>query len=243
MRTHRLKSRVLGGLMLSLLVGGLATVAVSCADSPLGGGDTPVSAQGSEATPATSPAHAPHVSAPLDLAGVMRRVHFSFRRDDAGSFSGGHTSYEVRTSAGGISVTPGRTDLARDPKTNTLPAEAIGAPAYFETVSIGRGAALHDAPLSEPRVAEDGQSGPSARGRRRAIREYRRGRRAALCICEAARGQGDLVIRVRLWRGVHGGDGARASFRRSCNGHWFALWFGDVDRCEGRTKSFARRLS
>lgn len=197
-RSHRSRGRLITGMIASLLVGGLAVTAVSCADTPAASQLTSSVAQDNETTAAAAPSHTPSVSAPFELAGVMRRVHFSFRRDDSGSFSGGHSSYEVRTTPTGIAVTPARTDLARDPKTGSVPSEALGAPAYFETVSFGRGAALHDAMLGDPRVAEEGHLILPRGDFDEQFENTEEGVEQRFAFSKRPEGQGDLVIRVRV---------------------------------------------
>src|SRR5206468_2962909 len=105
------------------LIVAIAVVA-SCSTSDSRGPDraaTPV-------TPAAAPAaaRAANVSAPFDLGGVMKQVHFAYRPEGSG-FVGGHRSYEVRASAGGFEVTP------------ASPGAPAAAPARFVTAAIGRG--------------------------------------------------------------------------------------------------------
>ncbi|HRI68374.1 MAG TPA: hypothetical protein PK156_29300, partial [Polyangium sp.] len=183
--------------LLALLLGGLGA---SCGDRSVESGEGQYLARSDSVTtlPVDLPRGGPRISAPLDLAGVMRRVHFSFRADEAGEFSGGHTSYEVRTSAMGISITPGRTDGTADTKTSGARAEEIGAPVYFETEFWGRGADLHASALGEPRVAEDGHLILPRGEIDEEIENTEDGADQRFMFSQRPQGQGDLVIQVRV---------------------------------------------
>ncbi|OJH38082.1 hypothetical protein BON30_23240 [Cystobacter ferrugineus] len=58
----------------------------------------------SETTPEQAPPASAAVSAPFDVGAVMRQVHFAYRPEGQG-WSGGHSTYEVRASAEGLSLT------------------------------------------------------------------------------------------------------------------------------------------
>ncbi len=72
-------------------------VAVSCRDS--------ADSRQDPEPPGASPKGGAALSPPIDLAAVIRQVHFAFRPDEQG-FSGGHDSYAIQASDTEITVTP-----------------------------------------------------------------------------------------------------------------------------------------
>src|SRR5947208_422328 len=60
--------------------------------------------EGSEATAGARPGREP-VSAPFDVGAVIRRVHFAYRPVE-GAWSGEHSTYAVRASTEGLTLTP-----------------------------------------------------------------------------------------------------------------------------------------
>ncbi|NTX07358.1 tandem-95 repeat protein [Myxococcus sp. CA040A] len=71
------------------------------------------------------------VSAPFDVASVMRQVHFAYRPEGE-QWSGGHSTYEVRASTNGMSLTP---FSPRDGRVK-------GAPLHLGPARLQRGDAL-----------------------------------------------------------------------------------------------------
>lgn len=104
------------------------------------------------------------VKAPFDVDAVIRQVHFAYRPEQEG-WRGGHSTYEVKATAGGLTLTPlalqgpEQEDRERpeDPsRLSQTPTEVAGAPLVLGTARVVRG----DSALSvnEPRgeVVADG---------------------------------------------------------------------------------------
>lgn len=121
---------------------------------PVASGGAPVT---STATAATSSAASEPDDAPvhgLDLAAVMRRVHFAYRPEGEG-FTGGHGTYGVRVGPQGrVELTPCRPAGAIEGAPRP-PAER-GASLTLETVAIERGGTQLAGGEPEPRVETDG---------------------------------------------------------------------------------------
>lgn len=58
----------------------------------------------SEEMPEQAPLASGAVSAPFDVGAVMRQVHFAYTPEGQG-WHGGHSTYAVRASAGGLTLT------------------------------------------------------------------------------------------------------------------------------------------
>lgn len=129
----------------------------------------------------------PRVSVAFDLGGIMRQVHFAFR-PDGGSWSGGHTNYEIRATASDFAVTPARAEDG---------AGTRGAPVRFATVRVGRAGAPGGAG-SEPRVDLDG-SLVIGRGEAAERLENREdGVAQSFEFERPPQGSGDLVVRIQV---------------------------------------------
>jgi MYXO-CTERM domain-containing protein len=155
-------------------------VVVSCSTSDSRGPERPLAAK----APAAAPAQAASVSAPFDLGGVMKQVHFAYRPEGPG-FIGGHRTYEVRASAEGFGVTPVSLDGAQ------------AAPARFVTTSIGRDAP--EAPAAGvARVEKDGHLAVARGPVTEHLRNDEDGVEHSLAFADRPEGRGDLVVRVRV---------------------------------------------
>ena len=158
-------------------------LAVSCSGPDQGGGaESAVGASGPGEPPAAAPWPVASVSAPFDLASIVRQVHFAFRPLGSG-WVGGHQSYAVEASQSGFSVAPsdGR----------------AGAPARFETTAIGRGRRI-TAPPGIGRVAQDGHLTLSRGDVTEHLRNGEDGVEQSFAFGKAPRGDGDLEVRVRV---------------------------------------------
>ncbi len=87
----------------------------------------------------------PVTSAPFDVSAVMRQVHFAYRPEGA-AFRGGHSTYEVRASSDGLTLTPflpPAEDSAREKGPRSSRARAVkGAPLTVGDVQLARGRPL-----------------------------------------------------------------------------------------------------
>jgi MYXO-CTERM domain-containing protein len=159
------------------------SLAAACGTS-----DTVVTTGGS-AEPKASSARAPvasaSVSAPFDLAGVMKQVHFAYRAEGDG-FTGGHRTYEVRASASGFAFTPARDGAAAE------------VPARFATTSIARGGERRAPAAGEARVAPDGHLAVARGDVTEHLRNDRDGVEHSFEIPARPEGNGDLVVRVSV---------------------------------------------
>lgn len=174
----------------AFLVAATALVA-SCASSD-STDSTPPLAESSE--PASAPPVAT-VSAPFDLGGLMRQVHFAYR-PAADGWSGGHGSYEVLASARGFAVRP------------AAPWIEQAAPARFETVSIGRGERVTAAPPAVGRVEHDGHLALMRGAIVEHLRNGEEGVEQSFSFADKPRGAGDLLVRVRVTGHEYAGETA-----------------------------------
>lgn len=92
--------------------------------------------------PAPAARAAPAVSADLDVARVIRQVHFAFRAEGQG-FAGGHASYDTRVDGGRLTL-------------RAWHDERFSAPLTLETVHVGRSSALPSR-VRGARVLDDGR--------------------------------------------------------------------------------------
>ncbi|MCO5169720.1 MAG: hypothetical protein M9894_25560 [Planctomycetes bacterium] len=168
----------------------------ACAERPApvevadGGGDAAAIAS---AALASSPADAPPQG--LDVASIMRRVHFAFRAEGE-EFTGGHGTYGVKVGPQGrVELTPCRrgAEVAGAPP----PQVERGAPLTLETVAVERGGAALAAGEARGRVEGDG-SLSIARG---AVVEHLHngddGVEQSWSFAAPPPGEGDLTVRVR----------------------------------------------
>ncbi|MFT3764548.1 MAG: hypothetical protein QM820_03380 [Minicystis sp.] len=178
------------------LVAGIGAVA-SCSATDTGAPDRAPAPPGNEAaTPAkaaaAAAARAATVSAPFDLAGVMKQVHFAYRPEGSG-FAGGHHTYAVRASAEGVSFTPAAE-------------EGTGAPVRFTTTAIGRGADLRAPSPFAARVEQDGHLAVARGAAIEHLKNEEDGVEQSFAFADRPEGKGDLVVRIRVegeaWAGV-----------------------------------------
>ncbi|APR87183.1 Flagellar hook-length control protein FliK [Minicystis rosea] len=161
----------------------MLSLAAACGTS-----DTVVTSGGSADPPATPPssrAASTSVSAPFDLGGIMKQVHFAYRAEGDG-FAGGHRTYEVRASASGFAFTP-----AAD-------GASASVPARFVTTSIARGQGQPAPAAGEPRVAPDGHLAVARGAMTEHLRNDRDGVEQSFEIPTRPEGSSDLVVRVRV---------------------------------------------
>jgi uncharacterized protein (TIGR03382 family) len=124
------------------------------------------------------------VSAPFDLGGVIKQVHFAYRPEGAG-FSGGHRTYAVAVSGQGLAFTPAA-------------AEGSGAAARFVTTSIGRGDDVHAPAPFAARVRQDGHLAIARGEATEHLRNDEDGVEQSFTFAERPAGHGDLVVRQRV---------------------------------------------
>jgi MYXO-CTERM domain-containing protein len=125
------------------------------------------------------------VSAPFDLAGIMKQVHFAYR-PEGGGFAGGHRTYEVRASAGDFAFTPAADGAVAE------------VPARFATTSIARGGARRAPAAGEAHVAADGHLAVARGEVTEHLRNDRDGVEHSFELQARPGGAGDLVVRVRV---------------------------------------------
>lgn len=63
-------------------------------------------ALGCSKSPAPTPSRLEQPAPSFDLSAVMKQVHFAYREEAPGQFSGGHSSYAVQVDDGAISFRP-----------------------------------------------------------------------------------------------------------------------------------------
>jgi hypothetical protein len=148
---------------------------------------------GATARPGSPPSS---VSPPIDVASVMRRIHFAYKASGDG-FLGGHDTYSVAVRDGAISVRP--VQPARRPSRATRapgkPRE--GAPLVLRTVALGRGS---DALTTNAAKASAGDDGALAISRGLATEIFRNrpeGVEQSWRFDHKPSESGDLLVRVR----------------------------------------------
>jgi hypothetical protein len=163
----------------------------ACSTSGSSGGEP------SERAPAAprAPAAQAQVSAPFDLGGVMKQVHFAYRPEGAG-WIGGHQTYEVRASAAGFGFTP------------VAAATIMQAPAAFETTSFTRGDERRAASQGVGRVEPDGHLAIQRGEVIEHLRNDEDGVEQSFELAQRPAGSGDFVVSVRVSGEVYAGQTA-----------------------------------
>lgn len=131
------------------------------------------------------------VSAPFDVAAVVRQVRLAFR-PEGGAFVGGRPTYEVVADRAAVSIAP-RHWIHRD---DVEPEVLQGAPMALETVGIARGAAL---PLGTREMTIDDEGAlviDRGIARERFLNDEE-GTQQTWRFETKPEGAGDLVVRVR----------------------------------------------
>jgi hypothetical protein len=176
------------------------------------------------------------VSAPFDVARVMRKVHFAFRADASG-LSGGHTTYAAKVDArGGVTLVP----YVEETKAASRSVEAAGAavpsqgdlalpvprrpgaPLELETVAIARGTTPLSSGPGAPELGDDGVALIWRADVVERLRNLEDGAEQTWTFARPPEGSGDLVVRVRAGglafrgesdEGLHFADGSGLGFR------------------------------
>jgi hypothetical protein len=140
------------------------------------------------------------VSAPFDVGAIIRQVHFAFRQE-AGAWSGGHSTYAVRASAEGLTLTPfHHLGAAVEPLRASAPETAKvvkGAPLMLGAAQLERGGSALERTKALGRVERDGHL---ALARAEAITEHLRntedGVEQSWTFDRAPSGEGELRVRI-----------------------------------------------
>lgn len=153
------------------------------------------------------------VKAPFDVEAVIRQVHFAYRPEQDG-WHGGHSSYEVKATAEGLTLTPlALRDVAQEDRErpedpsqlSQTPTEVAGAPLVLGTARVARG----DSTLSvdEPRgeVAADGHLTFHHGAFTEHLRNSEQGVEQSWSFDAAPGGDGELRVQIPVSGLVHTG--------------------------------------
>jgi hypothetical protein len=151
---------------------------------------------------------------PFDVDAIIRQVHFAYRQEQDG-WRGGHSTYDVKATPQGLTLTPVHYKASEDLEPSTVrtggsppPAVEIetGAPLLLGPARIMRGST----PLSEekPRgkVEADGHLALMHRAAVEHLRNSEQGVEQSWSFDQAPRGKGDLWVRIPVKGLVHTGS-------------------------------------
>ncbi|GEL73251.1 Ig-like domain-containing protein [Myxococcus virescens] len=166
--------------------------------------DAPTSAATATPSDAAPEARAPQSeSAPFDVGAIIRQVHFAWRPEN-GTWSGGHSTYTVRSGAEGLTLTPyhhiRKQDVPPGPGEVTNASAPVaplaGAPLTLGTPGLKRGARpLGDAP-AQGRVEQDGHLVLTRGDVTEHLRNAEDGVEQSWAFEHAPAGSGDLIVEV-----------------------------------------------
>ncbi|MHA7629366.1 Ig-like domain-containing protein [Corallococcus sp. M7] len=155
--------------------------------------------------PAAVPeAHAPDLEkAPFDVGAIIRQVHFAWRPEN-GAWSGGHSTYAVRSGAEGLTLTPyhhpRKPDAAPRPGVVTKARKSVsplaGAPLTLGTPGLKRGARRLGDAVARERVEQDGHLVLARGDVTEHLRNAEDGVEQSWTFEHAPAGLGDLVVEV-----------------------------------------------
>ncbi|QSQ27043.1 hypothetical protein JY651_19925 [Pyxidicoccus parkwayensis] len=174
----------------------------------------------------------------------MRQVHFAFRPEGTG-WRGGHSTYDVRAGADGLTVTPFlhlRVDTPAAPRASAHPGVIQGAPLTLGAVHLSRGPREVRATEVRARVEKGGHLLVTRAGFSEHLRNSEAGIQREWVLEAVPEGTGDLSLTVPV-QGLafSGGSAAGLHFRDAKSGLGFRHGHADwVDASGGRTPLQAR---
>ncbi|WP_163999301.1 Ig-like domain-containing protein [Pyxidicoccus caerfyrddinensis] len=186
-----------------------------------------LSCRSSSVEESAAPLPAPEAGASFDVSAVMRQVHFAWRPEGSG-WRGGHSTYDARASADGLTLTP-----FFHPRVDASGVE--GAPLTLGAVQVRRGLRETRATEARVRVEKGGHLFLSREGFTEHLRNAEDGVQQEWVFEAAPVGTGDLVLNLPV-RGLAFAEGSEQGlhFRDAKSGLGFryghAAWVDATGR-------------
>jgi hypothetical protein len=163
-----------------------------------------------------APPHEPSATrkeVPFDVDAVIRQVHFAYRPEQDG-WRGGHSTYDVKATPQGLTLTPVHYKTLEDPAPSTVRAAGslppkmeleTGAPLLLGPARITRGSTSLSDEAPRGKVEADGHLALIHRATVEHLRNSEQGVEQSWSFEQAPRGKGDLWVRIPVKGLVHTG--------------------------------------